>query len=111
MIASRSMRMAPRTDCSASRLWGGRRSIIGLPWSWTVVTTDCHGRRSGGEDPYRPRIPVGPAGAWTPGGRVWTGCGRRLGADGEQLPATDRDDEASQARVGQGPGAESGELL
>src|SRR5450759_3621359 len=26
MIASRSMRSAPRTDCSASMLWGGRRS-------------------------------------------------------------------------------------
>src|SRR4051795_7128481 len=27
MTVSRSMRMAPRTDCSASRLWGGSRSI------------------------------------------------------------------------------------
>src|SRR5512135_3837059 len=112
MIASRSMRIAPRTDCSASRLWGGRRSIIGLPWSRAVVTPDCHGREACGEARYRRRILASPSGPWTWQAALWTACGRppeRSDPDREQLPATDGHDEAAQARIGEGPVPEARE--
>ena len=68
MIASRSMRMAPSTDCSASRLCGGRRSItawqdsggwLGASWSGRRARRVNEARLVAASGPRFPR-PCGP---------------------------------------------------
>src|ERR1044071_3751948 len=80
MIVSRARRIARSTDCSASRLCGGRRSIIGLQGSRVVVTTDCHAARARREPVYQRLRALTALRRWTGCGQPRMGCGPSAGA-------------------------------